>query len=214
MKTLIAIPCMDMVHTDFMRSCLGMKLEGEVQYTFSQASLIYDGRNTLAKIAVNNGFDRVLWLDSDMQFGPDLFRALSADLDEGREIVSALYFSRKPPIKPVAYKTCRINAAGIPEAESFRDFPPAEIFPVAACGFGAVMMTTELLRRVQDRFGLPFSPAYGFGEDLSFCMRVSELGETVWCDSRIRPGHVGTCVYDESAFRAQTGHEEKEEKHD
>ena len=35
MRTLIAIPCMDMVHTEFMRSCIGMGLSGEVQYTFS-----------------------------------------------------------------------------------------------------------------------------------------------------------------------------------
>ena len=209
MKTLIAIPCMDMVHTDFMRSCLGMKTSGEIQWTFAQASLVYDGRNTLANVAVNNGFDRILWLDSDMMFEPDLFERLSADLEEGREIVSALYFSRKPPIKPVAYKTCQINAAGVPEAISYRDFPQGEIFPVAACGFGAVMMTTDLMRRVQDKFGLPFSPAMGFGEDLSFCMRATQIGETIWCDSRIRPGHVGTCVYNEAVFRAQ-----KEENHD
>ena len=31
MRTMIAIPCMDMVHTDFLRSCLGMDVDGEVQ---------------------------------------------------------------------------------------------------------------------------------------------------------------------------------------
>ena len=204
MKTLIAIPCMDMVHTDFTRSLVGMRLDGEVQFTFAQASLIYDARNKLASIAIDNDFDRVLWLDSDMQFESDLFRALSADLDQGREAVSALYFSRKPPrIKPVIYRGCTVDENGMPHADSFEDWPADSVFPVAACGFGAVMTTTALLRRVRDKFGLPFSPVLGFGEDLSFCLRVTELGETIWCDSRIRPGHVGLWVFDEAVFRAQ-----------
>ena len=32
MKTLIAIPCMDMVHTDFLRSVVGMERSGEVRF--------------------------------------------------------------------------------------------------------------------------------------------------------------------------------------
>lgn len=206
MKTLIAIPCMDMLHTDFARSLVGLQLDGAVQFTFAQASLIYDARNNLANIAIENGFDRVLWLDSDMQFEPDLFRRLSADLDEGRACVSALYFSRKPPrIKPVIYSGCQVDAQGVPFATSITEWPEAEVFPVAACGFGAVMTTTELLRKVRDKYGLPFSPVLGFGEDLSFCLRVTELGEQIFCDSRVRPGHVGLCVFDETIYRAQKG---------
>ena len=81
------------------------------------------------------------------------------------------------------------------------DYPADSVFPVAGCGFGAVMMTTELLRRIRENFGLPFSPFLGFGEDLSFCMRVTQLGETIWCDSRIKLGHVGLAVYDEETYR-------------
>ena len=205
MRTMIAIPCMDMVHTEFMRSVVGMQHLGEVQITFSQASLVYDGRNKLASIAIEGGFDRILWLDSDMNFEPDLELKLHADLDEGREMVSALYFSRRAPISPVVYRDIASDPlpGGMfsPRADSFLDYPAESVFPVAGCGFGAVMMTTELLRRVQERFGLPFSPILGFGEDLSFCMRVTELGGTIWCDSRILPDHVGTAVYNESAYR-------------
>ena len=104
MRTMIAVPCMDMVHTDFMRSALSLQHRDETQFYFSQASLVYDGRNKLAEAAISGKFDRVLWLDSDMRFEPELAEQLHADLDEGREFVSALYFSRKPPITPVIYK--------------------------------------------------------------------------------------------------------------
>ena len=86
MKTLIAIPCMDMIHADFVRALLSLEIFGEVQYTFAQSSLIYDARNQLAEIAVKGGFDRVLWLDSDMQFPASTFRRLHEHLDLGAEI--------------------------------------------------------------------------------------------------------------------------------
>lgn len=204
MKTLVAIPCMDMMHTDFVRSLLGLRVTGEVQYTFAQASLVYDGRNTLANAAIDGGFDQVLWLDSDMLFTPELLEQLQADLDEAHACVSALYFSRKAPVKPVIYKSCFLDTSGetpMPRADCFFDYPENAVFPVAACGFGAVLMRTELLQKVRDRFGLPFSPALGFGEDMSFCMRCTELGEPILCDSRIKPGHVGLCVFNEAAYK-------------
>lgn len=36
---------MDMIHTDFARALLGLRHRDEVQITFSQNSLVYDGRN-------------------------------------------------------------------------------------------------------------------------------------------------------------------------
>ena len=207
MRTMIAIPCMDMVHTEFMRSVVGMQHLGEVQITFSQASLVYDGRNKLASIAIEGGFDRILWLDSDMNFEPDLELKLHADLDEGREMVSALYFSRRAPISPVVYRDIASDPlpGGMfsPRADSFLDYPAESVFPVAGCGFGAVMMTTELLRRLQAAYGLPFTPLPGFGEDLSFCLRVQELGAEMWCDSSIKLGHAGMAIYTEAEYRPE-----------
>lgn len=207
MRTLIAVPAMDMLSTDFCRSCVGLQLSGEVQWTFSQGSLVYDGRNILADTAVREGFDRVLWLDSDMVFDPYLFRRLSEHLDLGKEMVSGLYVSRKAPIHPVIYKSIRrdpLESGFLPVAEAYSDYPRDSLFPVAGCGFGAVMMTTELLRRLQAAYGLPFTPLPGFGEDLSFCLRVRELGAEMWCDSSIKLGHAGMTVYTEADFRPDT----------
>ena len=208
MRTLIAVPAMDMLSTDFCRSCVGLQLSGEVQWTFSQSSLVYDGRNLLAETAISGGFDRVLWLDSDMVFDPYLFLRLSEHLDLGREMISGLYVSRKQPMRPVIYSRTFLrqeeDGRYTPVAETFADYPRDSLFRVAACGFGAVMMTAELLKEVRDRYGLPFSPMPGFGEDLSFCRRVEELGREIWCDSSIKLGHAGMTVYTEADFRPDT----------
>lgn len=206
MKTLIAIPCMDTVYTEFLRALMGLETSGEVQYTFAQSSLIYDARNQLTGVAIDGGFDRVLWLDSDMLLPPDLFRRLSEHLDQGREFVTGLYFTRKSPIRPVIYKDLYFKQTDprwpTPVAESFEDYPRDELFRVKACGFGAVMTSTALLRRMYERFGMPFSPVSGWGEDLSFCLRAEDAGAELWCDSTIKLGHVGLTVYDEELFRA------------
>lgn len=207
MRTMIAIPCMDMVHTDFLRSCLGLQVSDEVQWTTCQSSLIYDARNKLAEIAIRDGFDRVLWLDSDMLFDPYLFRRLSEHLDLGKEMITGLYFGRKPPIRPIIYKALRADPGpdGVPEpvAENFDDYEADSLFEVAGCGFGACMTTVELLKEVRDRFRLPFYPFSGFGEDFAFCARVRMLGHQIWCDASIKLGHAGTAVIDEDVFRNQ-----------
>ena len=62
------------------------------------------------------------------------------------------------------------------------------------------MMTVDLLRRVMDALGQPFSPVAGFGEDLAFCLRAKEVGAKLWCDSSIKLGHVGLTVYTEESI--------------
>lgn len=205
MRTLIALPCMDMVHTVFLKALMGMDRVGDTHFSISCSSLVYDARNTLAKQAVIEGFDRVLWLDSDMDFSPDLLKRLSADMDEGREMVSGLYFKRKAPVKPVIYKELgfwrdKEKDEVTPIAIPYEDYPKDDIFTIAGCGFGGCLVSVDLIKRVGDKFGLPFSPLMGFGEDLSFCSRVSQLGVEMYCDSRVKMGHVGLGTITEETY--------------
>ena len=205
MKTLIAIPCMDMVHTVFMKSLLGLDRTGDTRFGISCSSLVYDARNTLAKQACVEGFDRILWLDSDMDFEPDLLTRLSADMDEGRELVSGLYFKRKAPVKPVIYKELgyyhsKDTDEVTPIAVCYEDYPKDSVFPIAGCGFGGVLMSVDLIKRVADEFGMPFSPIIGFGEDLSFCSRATKIGVEMFCDSRVKMGHVSLGTVTEDVY--------------
>ena len=203
MKTLICIPAMDMVHTAFMKSLLGLRIVGQATYSIRCSSLIYDSRNSLVKEALENGFDRILWLDSDMVFDPDLMERLSARLDEGMDFVSGIYFKRKAPIRPVIYKDIGYYKDGenyTPAAITYDDYPKDSVFPIKGCGFGCVMHTTALAKKVLDKYGLPFSPVMGFGEDLSFCGRLTELGIPMWCDSSIKAGHVSQGIVTEENY--------------
>lgn len=211
MKTLIAIPCMDTVHTQFMQSVLSMRKTGDVDFSCSSSSLIYDARNGLVTQAIQGGYDRIMWLDSDMVFPPDTMERLAADLDEGYQFVSGIYYKRRPPFHPVIYKTAgfgknpKDETELIPIAEEFLEYPEDSVFPVQGCGFGCCMMDVTMAKLMVVKYGLLFSPLLGFGEDLSFCIRATQQGMQLYCDSRIKAAHIGNILVNEATYKATNG---------
>lgn len=204
MKTLIAIPCMDVIEADFVECLVNLRLVGEVEIKFLKASLVYDARNQITKYALDKGgFDYVLWLDSDMTFGPDLMEKLLADMEpedgERRQAVSGLCFSRRPPFKPCIYKSLDVQQQGqmiYPKAEVYLEYPRDQLFEVAACGFACVMMRMDVLEAM-GIYGVPFFPIGGLGEDLTFCWRAQKLDIKFHCDSRLKIGHIMRIHVDE-----------------
>jgi len=201
MKYLIAIPCMDTVNTMFFMSMIDLKKIGECRVAVSRSSLVYDSRNKLAEMAINEGYDRILWLDSDMIFDPDTMEKLAADLDSGKEFVTGLCFSRKPPIRPCIYNELKVGGMD-EEAVVYKDYPKDELFQVKAAGFACVMMEVKMLKRLWDKYGAPFTPLPQWGEDLSFCIRARD--EQLWCDSRIKIGHLGQTIINEETYTGKT----------
>ena len=208
MRIMIAVPCMETVHTEFFKSVVAMRLVpgNDYQYATSKSSLIYDARNQLGKLACEGNFDRMLWLDRDMVFQPDLLEKLNARIDEGYDFVSAMYFTRKPPTVPVVYEKVYFeelpDGKKMPKAEPYINYPKDSLFKIAGSGFGAVMMTVSMLKDIAMSCGLPFSPRLGFGEDLTFCQMAIELGYELYCDSSILCGHVGNKIFGEEDYNA------------
>lgn len=205
-KIMIAIPCLAKIDTAFVQSLINLDKTGlEVAVQFVEGSLVYDARNILANIAIKADFDRVLWVDSDMILERDTLKRLNARMDEGRDFVAALAFRRRPPHIPVIYSQIAMmeDAEGrrVPSITAYEDYPENEVFDVAGSGFGCVMTSVELLRKVRDKYGLPFSPRVGFGEDISFCMMAHEVGTTLWCDSSVKVKHIGTILIDEEMYK-------------
>lgn len=202
MKTLIAVPCFDMIHTRFVKSFIELDKPEDTAYTFITNTMIYAARNVIAQNAVKEGFDRVMWFDSDMTFKPDTLIRLSADMDSGKDFVSGLYFKRSIPVNPVICETLerRVSPDGsvMASATSFVDYPKDQIFEIAGAGFGCVMTSVDLLRALVDKYGAPFTPMMGLGEDFSFCLRATCIGAKMYCDSRIKCGHLGQIEFDES----------------
>ena len=192
MKTLIAVPCMDSVPSQFAQSLAMLQKVGECAISFQIGSLIYTSRNELAKKSVEIGADYVFWLDSDMVFKPDVLTQMFKTLEENDlDILTGLYFRRVHPYSPVLFDKLEIDENNGCHWTDFKEIPKEDLFEVGGCGFGCVLMKTEVFFSVMAKFGNMFSPLGNVGEDLSFCWRRRECGYKVWCDQTIPLGHIG-----------------------
>lgn len=210
MKNLIAIPAYESMPVGFVKSLIDLRIPEGTTISIIPNTLIYNARNLIAQKAVENGFDRVLWLDADMIIPKDAFAQLAADMEEyNADIVTGLYFRRIPPTNPVIsndfYWRVEDDGSVKTGATSYVDYPRNAVFPVNGMGFGCCMTSGLLLRELVEKYGSPFTPLMGIGEDYAFCYRATLAGRAILCDSRVKCGHIGTYVYDERAFDAQKG---------
>lgn len=209
-KIMIAVPCRDEMHTAFVQSLLGLKVPEGVQIRYGMVlnSLVYDARNSLSAQALKEQCDYILWLDSDMTFAPDLLERLLAD---DKDIVCGIFFRRRPPFSPCIYETLRADRE-YPERNCYKqmlEYESDSLFEVEGCGMAAVLMKTDVLRDITLHEAIPgrpvappFVPLLGYGEDLSFCVRAREAGRSIWCDSRVKVGHLACVEINETAWRA------------
>ncbi len=198
MKIFIAIPSMDQVPAQFAQSLATLnKVDGECLVAFQIGSLIYHSRDALARKAIECEADYILWLDSDMVFAPDTLAKLLEDRESG-DIISGLYFRRVHPFSPVLFDKLDIEN-GKCDWSGFEKIPN-EIFEIGGCGFGCVLMRTDIIFEIASRFHELFSPIGSVGEDLSFCWRARQCGYKIVCDPRITLGHVGHHVVTKEFF--------------
>jgi len=201
MKTIIAVPCMDQVPAPFCQSLAQIEKVGDCSLVMKSGSLVYVARDDIATRTITGDFDYVLWLDSDMVFRPDTLVKMMDTLQKNDfDILTGLYFRRVPPYSPVLFKTLKMEGADCIH-EDFDEIPN-EIFEVAGCGFGCVLMKTDVFLDVQAKHGAMFAPIGSNGEDVSFCIRARECGFKIYCDPTMICGHVGYSVVDDKFFKA------------
>lgn len=194
-KILIAVPCMDQIPARFAQSLVMLQTKEQTAVCFQIGSLIYHSRNDLAKRAIEMDADFIFWLDSDMVFDPDILERLLKHFDdESVDFVTGAYFRRVPPFSPVLFKDLDFVTPTSCKFTEFENIPKDGLFEVGACGFGCVLMRTEVAMSVQARFGNMFAPIDNTGEDIAFCWRARQCGYKLYCDPSFSLGHVGNHV--------------------
>ena len=187
-RLLIAVPCMDYVHADFLKSLVG--LQGHLQrerinhhVEIVAGTLIYFARDKLACKAINEGFTHLLFLDSDMVFDESIVETLTFC---GKDFVCGAFQARRPPYNKCVYSSLK----PLTKVENWGMEP----FRVKGCGMACTMISTEILKDVQTRYGTCFSPMMidgtKYGEDLAFCVRANDIGAEIWCEPTARCGHI------------------------
>lgn len=200
-KILIAVPCMDQVPVLFACSLAMLEKVYACTLTMKSGSLIYSARNDIARMAIEGEFDYVMWFDSDMAFAPDTLKRLMKTLEEkDLDILTGLYFRRVPPYTPVLFDILELNG-DICKWSEFEEIPD-KVFEIGGCGFGCLLMKTDVFFDLASKYSNPFTPVASNGEDVAFCCRAREAGYKIYCDPSVICGHVGYSVVDDKFFRA------------
>lgn len=209
-KIMVAVPSREQIDVNSVK-CL-MKLEQDsrlnpeldVTLEIAIGTIIHDLRYAMAQKAIDEKYDYVLWIDSDMVFDSDILIDL---LNDDKDIVTGVCFMRRSPYEPCIYKKMRMGMTiDEDEIEKYLDYPDNELFEVEACGMAMCLMKVETLKHVLTVSGQPFFPLRNnhrtLGEDLSFCYKARSLGYKIYADPRVYVGHIGKLIADRDSWKA------------
>ena len=193
-KVLIGMPTVGNIPTQTVAALMQLRNRmGNPQVAFINNSLVYDARNEICLQAINEGFDEVLFIDSDMIFPDDAYEKLEA-LDS--DIATGVYYGRAGRHIPIVYTKV------IPRSESkgaeavYKVEIPSGTFTVEGCGMGMCLIRTEVIKELcKAHNNAPFEPFLGLGEDLAFCYRATQSGYKIKANAYIPLSHIGTAIY-------------------
>jgi hypothetical protein len=194
----ILVPARDTVMTSFAydlaraMSFHTATTDDRVMLYTSHGTLIASQRMELARQALEEKADYLLWLDSDMRFPKETIGHL---ILRDKPIVAANYATRRMPVKPVAMmddkgKIGRVYTA--PDSEGLQ--------PVDYVGMGVMMVKREVFEKIEAPwFAIPYSTIgnHYIGEDVFFCKKAREAGFEVLLDHDLshQVKHIGTFEY-------------------
>lgn len=147
-------------------------------------------RNLACRDAIKLGVDEVLWLDSDMDWPPNVLRILrEADAD----IACIDMWTRAAPSRRTVLKLDR-------ERQAFVSWPgrPDGVVEVDACGMACTLVRVPLIVSMMAQardVGMPEDQWFfqaDAGEDVLFCERAARMGASIRCDFRHAAGHWGS----------------------
>lgn len=169
-------------YTDFWAALEGLKRPDGWRVRFAQGSDRIIQRNRLVGDALSNSCDWIFFVDDDNVFHAELLNRL---LSHNLPIVGGLYMQRVYPFSPIAYSH-KIADKYMPIDLRTAD----ELEPVVACGTGAMLISTEVFRNMEE----PWFPYGVHSEDMIFCQKAIDLGYEIFVDTHeyARVGHITT----------------------
>ncbi len=200
----VLVPMGESIHPDCEHSLHVLQSRGYAVRRVRGFSQIDVGRSVMASDALAEGFQEILWIDSDIAFKPDDVEKLRA---HPLPLLCGVY----------AKKGRREFACEfLPETEKVVFGKQGGLLEIRYAGGGFLLTRRAVYEAMQqlpdlpvcnERFGTPIRPyflplvvpdgagSWYLGEDYAFCERARRCGFKVMADTSIRLWHVGTYHY-------------------
>jgi GT2 family glycosyltransferase len=200
-RILIAVPNAGGIEPDTLISIYNMDVPSGIETELKSfyGYLIDDARNKIVKHAIDNRYDGILFVDSDMTLPKN---TLTRFISESKDIVSGLYIkklSNDEKVIELFLKNENTSADGkIIRNVKPTDFKDNKTFEVDACGFGCVLIRTSVFLKI----GYPYfkyqfneNPLLNTSEDIDFCIKAKYRGFKIYAATDILLGHIGKKEY-------------------
>lgn len=165
-------------------------------------------RDSVASLAIAEGFSHILYLDADMVWPTDVLTRMLAHHDQG--IVGGLYVMRHAPFAPVALRDGKApeGSAVLQYQHAGEALTATELVPVDVLGMGCTLVPVSVFDAIGERPWFDYANDDAgwpiVTEDVPFCRKAQAAGYRVWLDPAISCGHVTQQVVDrKTALRYQ-----------
>src|SRR3990167_9722643 len=139
-----------------------------------------ENRNYIASQALKNESQYLLFVDDDMTFPKDTLDKL---FQAKEKIVGVLSYSRKLPLQATVWPPESIKNA---------------LFECDQVGGGILLIDMKVFKEIPQPWFAYETYDFGMiktGEDAYFCQKAKTKGISVWCEPRIKVGHIGEYIF-------------------
>lgn len=198
MKGLICVPHTGQFPYQFVATWPQLLLQtkavcDKLDFRLIGSSLIYEARERSAEHMIEQGYDWLFFLDSDMEPRPDTITRLLA---HNVPVVSAMAFKRQQPYDPCFYPEVKYDGEKV-ELRTADDWTEG-LAEVDGVGMACCLIRREVFEQTPQPW---FFPLPVLAEDLGFCKRARDTGFKVYVDTSLCCGHVATEVITDSHYR-------------
>lgn len=173
---------------------------------------IASARNLVVQTFMN-WFSQPEWLlmmDTDMVFSPDILHRMMMEAHPvERPFVGALCFAggKGSTIYPTLY---RLTDEGV--TERIEEYPKDAMVKVHATGAAFMLIHRSVFEKIYDQwhertvypwFAETEHNRHEFGEDVTFCMRATQVGCPIYVHTGIQVGHSKLNLLDEAMYERQ-----------
>lgn len=194
-KVMVGVPIHRPIEFKVFESFLRMtNFKNQVQLEFCMVSnsLIYDGREYIAKEFLKSDSEYLMFIDSDMTFHPQSIEFL---VRHKKEFITAKAFKRVKPYQPCFYTKVEYEN-GVPHLETPIKYGEG-LLRIEGAGLACALIHRSAFEKIQEPYFFPYP---NVGEDLTFCLKLKEAGVEMFVDTTLQFGHLGQVEIFEKDF--------------
>lgn len=204
-KTIILVPVGSYVESACDEALRQLESEGLRVYRKYGFSAIDQGRCVMAQQAIDEGYEHLFWIDSDMAFYPqDVYRMINHNHAGQYPFITAAYSVKGWPALTTMFHT---------DFDKIIFGKDGSLYEVVYSATGFMYTHIKVYESIKLQYNMKPVNIWGgqykvhpwflpmiigddyVGEDFSFCHRARESGITIFSDTTVRLAHIGKYSY-------------------